>query len=195
MSSPPTQAAAPPPSTQTSDPAVFKVLNDGTVLYKTYEQAAKAAGQLKGPGRQDVLAGKLSQAKLGEKYLAKDGQIAPYTIGGLVEFQLTGLIVVMVVLTGLSMICAAVGRLIKAVERPAPEVVRDAFAPSLDVPGEGASGAHPGMTDQQLVVLLTAAASEVEGGAVRIEKFRPLTAKDWNWSAQGRSALHAHRLK
>lgn len=57
------------------------------------------------------------------------------------------------------------------------------------------SGIHPGLTDQQLVVLLTAAASETLGGAVRIDRFRPLTAKDWNWASQGRQALQSHRLK
>jgi len=57
------------------------------------------------------------------------------------------------------------------------------------------SGIHPGLSDQQLVVLLTAAAYEVLGEPVRIEKFRPLAAKDWNWAAQGRSVLQSHRLK
>jgi len=57
------------------------------------------------------------------------------------------------------------------------------------------SGIHPGLSDQQLVVLLTAAAYEVLGEPVRIETFRPLAAKDWNWAAQGRSVLQSHRLK
>ncbi|MCE1226975.1 MAG: hypothetical protein LWW87_10895 [Geobacteraceae bacterium] len=54
---------------------------------------------------------------------------------------------------------------------------------------------HPGLSDQQLVVLLTAAAAEMLGGPVRVEKFKPLTAKDLNWTAQGRSDLQSHRLK
>lgn len=57
------------------------------------------------------------------------------------------------------------------------------------------SGIHPGLSDQQLVVLLTAAATEALDGPVRVEKFRPLTAKDLNWAAQGRSDLQSHRLK
>ena len=56
-------------------------------------------------------------------------------------------------------------------------------------------GIHPGLSDQQLVVLLTAAASEILGGAVRVDRFRPLTAKSGNWSAQGRHELQSHRLK
>jgi hypothetical protein len=54
---------------------------------------------------------------------------------------------------------------------------------------------HPGLSDQQLVVLLAAAAGEMLGGQVRVDKFKPLTAKDLNWSAQGRSDLQSHRLK
>lgn len=54
---------------------------------------------------------------------------------------------------------------------------------------------HPGLSDQQLVVLLAAAAGEALGGAVRVEKLRSLTAKDLHWSAQGRSDLQSHRLK
>jgi hypothetical protein len=56
-------------------------------------------------------------------------------------------------------------------------------------------GMHPGLSDQQLVVLLTAAAYAVLGEPVRVDKFRPLTAKDLNWAAQGRSDLQSHRLK
>ncbi len=54
---------------------------------------------------------------------------------------------------------------------------------------------HPGLPDQQLVLLLTAAASEMLGGQVRVDTFKPLTAKDLNWAAQGRSDLQSHRLK
>jgi hypothetical protein len=54
---------------------------------------------------------------------------------------------------------------------------------------------HPGLSDQQLVVLLTAAACEALGEPVRIDRFRPMTAKDWNWSAQGRQQLQSHVLQ
>ena len=56
-------------------------------------------------------------------------------------------------------------------------------------------GIHPGITDQQLVVLLTAAACEVLGEPVRIDRFLPLAAKDGSWTTQGRHELHSHRLK
>jgi hypothetical protein len=56
-------------------------------------------------------------------------------------------------------------------------------------------GLHPGLSDQQLVVLLTAAAYETLGRPVRVDRFRPLNAKGWNWAAQGRHELQSHRLK
>jgi hypothetical protein len=56
-------------------------------------------------------------------------------------------------------------------------------------------GIHPGLSDQQLVALLTAAAHEALGRPVRVYKFRPLNAKDRNWATQGRQELQSHRLK
>lgn len=67
--------------------------------------------------------------------------------------------------------------------------------PLVITPTVSSKTIHPGLSDQQLVVLLAAAAAEMLGGAVRVEKFRPLTAKELNWAAQGRSDLQSHRLK
>jgi len=67
--------------------------------------------------------------------------------------------------------------------------------PSRSTQVAAADGIHPGLSDQQLVVLLTAAACEVLGKPVRVDTFRHLTAKDWNWAAQGRHDLQSHRLK
>ncbi len=190
MSSPTQQ----PATTAPQNPAIFKVLPDGTVLYKTWQDAEAARQQQKTGIQQGSTAKKLSQVKYGESYLTKDGQAVPYTLGGLVEFQFTGLIVVIVVLAGLSLICSAIGRLIKKMERTGKAVVVPVAAP-LPTPIVPQSGIHPGLTDQQLVVLLAAAASEMLGGPVRVDTFRPLTAKDLNWSAQGRSVLQSHHLK
>ena len=180
-----------PATPAVSDPAIYKVLDDGTVLYKTYQQA-EAARYKQEAGNTSQTVKKPSQVKKGEKYVTKDGQVVPYTLGHLVEFQFTGLIVVIVVLAGLSLICMAVGRLIKSLERKNkdnPPVIISS-APVLS-----SACIHPGLTDQQLVVLLTAAAYEAAGAPVRIVKIRPLTARDSNWSAKGRSDLHSHRLK
>jgi hypothetical protein len=54
---------------------------------------------------------------------------------------------------------------------------------------------QPGLSDQQLVVLLTAAAHETLGAPVRIYRVRPLTVKSGNWVAQARHDLQSHRLK
>jgi hypothetical protein len=185
-------------TTQTANnPAVFKILDDGTVLYKTSDQAEAARLQQKASQQQSgTTVKKLSQVKSGELYLAKDGKAAPYTLGSLVEFQVTGLIVVIVVLAGLSLICAAIGRLIKSLEKSVPAALPPpVMAPPAAPAAAVTSGIHPGLTDQQLVVLLTAAASAMLGGPVRVDKFRPLTAKDLNWAVQGRSDLQYHRLK
>lgn len=56
-------------------------------------------------------------------------------------------------------------------------------------------GIHPGISNQQLVVLLTAAACEALGVAVRVDRLRPVLAKNSNWAAQGRHELQSHHLK
>lgn len=194
MSATTTAVTTPTPATAAADPAIFKVLEDGTVLYKTYQQAAHAK-QLKAAAQSGNTTKKLSQAKYGENHLTKDGQVEPYTLGHLIEFQLTGLIVVLVVLVGLSLICSLIGRLITTVEKRVAGL--PAVAPAIvPTPSTAAAGGiHPGLTDQQLVVLLTAAATEAIGGPVRIGSFRAVNNRGGNWAAQGRSELQTHRLK
>lgn len=189
-----TTAVTPPRADPASDPAIFKILDDGTVLYKTYQQAANAK-QLKTARQGGDTTKKLSQVKYGETYLTKDGQVEPYTLGRLVEFQFTGLIVVLVVLVGLSLICSLIGRLIITLEKKAPAL--PAAAPAIVPPPSPATASdiHPGLTNQQLVVLLTAAATEAIGSPVRIGSFRAVNNRGGNWAAQGRSELHTHRLK
>lgn len=68
-------------------------------------------------------------------------------------------------------------------------------AVSPSTPSAATVGIHPGLSDQQLVVLLTAAAHEALGRPVRINRFRPVTAKGLNWATQGRQELQSHRLK
>lgn len=89
----------------------------------------------------------------------------------------------------MSSLLSALGRLFKKTDEPDRETTTAQTTPAAP------PGIHPGLTDQQLVALLTAAAYEVVGNPVRIKMFRPLTAKDYNWVAQGRSELQYHRLK
>jgi hypothetical protein len=174
-------------------PAVFKVLPDGTVLYRTYRDAE--AARMQGDGTQgSQVVKQQSQVRLGEQYLATNGTTADYSLGGLVEFQVTGLIVVLVVLISLSLICAAIGRLLNVLHTPETSPVTVTPAASTPAPPPAVT-IHPGLSDQQLVVLLTAAANEMLGETVRIERLRPLNGRDQNWAAQGRHALQDHRLK
>lgn len=83
-------------------------------------------------------------------------------------------------------------------ERSAPKGSGSATASQKTFPSTqpaAIGGIHPGLSDQQLVVLLTAAAYEVLGGPVRVNRFRQLTAKNGGWTAQGRRELQSHRLK
>lgn len=73
---------------------------------------------------------------------------------------------------------------------------QDNLPPRISSPKPAdACGAENNLTEQQLVVILTAAACEALGEPVRVERFRRLTAKDWSWAAQGRMDLQDHRLK
>lgn len=79
---------------------------------------------------------------------------------------------------------------------PVAKTAGDARASASITRGQPATaGLHPGLSDQELVIVLTAAAYTALGEAVRVEKFRSLSAKDWNWAAQGRRELQSHRLK
>lgn len=169
-------------------PAVFKVLPDGTVLYKTWQDAALARQQQN--VQQQPTVATQAQAKLGQQYTGRDGALVPSTLAGLMEFQATGLIVVLVVLAGLSLLCAALGRLLHRPDHPVA-----ARAPLQPV-ADSEVVIHPGLTNQQLVVLLTAAASQVLQQPVRVEYFRQAAPGDPGWAALGRSELvHSHRLR
>jgi len=59
----------------------------------------------------------------------------------------------------------------------------------------GASTIHPGMSDEQFVAIISAAAAHALGGAqVSVVKFKPLNSMDWTWAIQGRVALHTHKV-
>jgi len=83
-------------------------------------------------------------------------------------------------------------------QRPAPTGPGSAAAsPTTSPSAQSAATAviHPGLSDQQLVVLLTAAACEALGAPVRVFRVRPLATKVGNWAVQGRQELQSHRLK
>jgi hypothetical protein len=134
--------------------------------------------------------------------IGKGGFQAKATIGQMLEFQLTGLLVVFVVLGGLTLMCTLMAWLLKTVapdqyygkpKAPPPALPRREAAPAA-VPAAPAS-VHPGLSDEALVILLAAAASEEMGQAAVVVKFRPLDSMDWTWSVQGRVGIHnSHKL-
>jgi hypothetical protein len=172
----------PPATPQLSDnPAIFKALPGGTVLYEGYPQAKQGSQQLKDSKHAGDAAKNHSQVKLVDTYLGNDGQALTYNLAA---SQFTELIGVILVLLCLGLIIPAIRRRLR------PQ--HDSRTPARPAP---VSGIHPGLTDQQLVVILTAAAQEALGGPVRIRRYRPVTARDLSWSAIGRSMLQSHRLK
>lgn len=182
-----TIGAIPCPAIKTPAPPGSFSLADGTVLYPSL-QKAEAAGLLTAAGALPPAPKKFSQAGYGERYLDRSGQQANCTLTAVADFQFAGLIVVFAVMVGLSFIWSILSRLLNA---PEDAVFSDGETARSAV----ATGMHPGLTDQELVVLLTAAASEVLGASVRVDRFRPLADASSTWAAQGRMDLHSHRLK
>ena len=68
-----------------------------------------------------------------------------------------------------------------------------AHAPVAVAPAS-AQNIHPGLTNEQLAVILAVAAAEALGPNVNVVKVRPMNAADWTWAAQGRNELHSNRL-
>ena len=129
---------------------------------------------------------------------------AQATVGELIEFQFTGLLVVFVVLGGLTLMSMLIAKILQVVapnqyygtSKPAPvapakpvaaAVVAPAAAPALKT-------LHPGLSDEKLLAILAVAAQEAVGQAVSVVKFRHLESMDWTWSVQGRVGLHSHKL-
>ena len=129
---------------------------------------------------------------------AKGNFSAQATVGELIEFQFTGLLVVFVVLGGLTLMSMLIAKILQVVapnqyygtSKPAPvapAVVAPAAAPALKT-------LHPGLSDEKLLAILAVAAQEAVGQAVSVVKFRHLESMDWTWSVQGRVGLHSHKL-
>jgi len=134
------------------------------------------------------------------------------TFGQVVEFQLTGLMVVFVVLGGLTIMCYLLAWLLKTVAPdqyyckpknkvaapapkaapvpPPPAAVAQPVQPAIAAAAPVASSIHPGLSDEAFLAILAVAATEVLGQAVSVVRFRPLDSMDWTWSVQGRVGLH-----
>ena len=142
----------------------------------------------------------------------KGGFSEQATLGELVEFQFTGLLVVFVVLGSLTVLCYLIGWVLKTIApdqyygkakavKPAAPVAKvpppapkpAAATPAVVAPAP--TSIHPGLTDEQLMAILAVAATEALGQAVAVVSFRPLGSMDWTWSIQGRVQHHtSHAL-
>ena len=131
------------------------------------------------------------------------------TFGEVIEFQLTGLLVVFTVLGGLTLMCYLLAWLLKTVapdqyhckpKRSAappvkaapPNAVAAVPAAAATAPAAALATAslHPGLADEAFLAILAVAATEALGQAVAIVRFRPMDSMDWTWSVQGRVGLH-----
>ena len=135
----------------------------------------------------------------------KDGGFsAKPTVGELVEFQLTGLLVVFVVLGSITAISGLMSWLLKVLApnqyygktTPAPAAKA---APAAQVakaaPVAAAAVTSSGLSQEKLLVILTAAAHEVLGAPVSVVSFRPVGSADALWTVQGRAIHHSsHKL-
>jgi len=127
------------------------------------------------------------------------------TMGEIIEFQATGLLVVFVVLGAITAICMFMswclktflpaqyyGKSMPAAAKAAPAPApKPAAAPAVKAP----AAAPGGLSQEKILVLLTAAAHEVFGSSASVVSFRPAGTSDALWSIQGRSAHHSsHKL-
>ena len=139
----------------------------------------------------------------------KGGFSEKASLGELVEFQFTGLLVVFVVLGSLTVLSYLIGWLLKRIapdqyhgkakashtsapvaKAPAPAPVPAPKPAPAATPPAAPATIHPGLTDEQLMAILAVAATEALGQAVAVVSFRPLGSMDWTWSIQGRGQHH-----
>ena len=152
-------------------------------------------------------------AAAAEPVVGKGGFGETATFGQLAEFQLTGLMVVFVVLGSLTILSYLIAWILKTVApdqyhgKPkaahppvatkTPPAAKPAAAVAQAVPAVAAAPAtiHPGLSDEQLMAILSVAATEALGQGVAVVSFRPLGSMDWTWSIQGRVQHHtSHTL-
>lgn len=192
--------------------------HDGTVsiLYNTYAEAKEAND------RQDSLVhlggstivSKVN-ARLGSEYHTGHGdQTEIFTIGKLVEFQATGLIIVMLVIVGLSALTYLMSFIMKTLgltEKAKPStpaspvskpVVQSSLDPNAPSPHPGFTNAqlqaflsmaavaaldiHPGISNEQLAVIFAVAAAEILGEPCTVVRFKQSNSTGWTSVVQNR---------
>lgn len=158
------------------DSAVFKIYESGhkiTVLYKTNAQSREANA------RQDSVrtangenkALPIAKAKINTEYMTEQGVVQKFTLGKLVKFQATGLIIVMIVILGLMFLTYLMGfiatKFVKpaapnpgsaAAPKPAAAPAAQTLPPAHCTLDPNAPSVHPGFTNKQLQTFLSIAA-------------------------------------
>jgi len=121
------------------------------------------------------------------------------TLGELIEFQFTGLLVVFTVLGGLTLLCVLIAKILKVLapdqyygkSGSAPETPAKPVAAAVQpLAAVAAKTIHPGLSDEKFISILSVAAQEAVGQAVSVVKFRHMGSMDWTWSVQGRVGIH-----
>lgn len=148
------------------------------------------------PGAGQTAATTVAPAKKDTGFSAKP------TVGELVEFQLTGLLVVFVVLGAITAISALMSWMLKTFlpnqyhgKKTAAPVAKAAPAAPAAKSAPAAAVTSSGLSQEKLLVILTAAAHEVLGVPVSVVSFRPVAAADALWTVQGRASHHSsHKL-
>ena len=194
-----------------------------SILYHTYEQSVRARDirdSIENAGGHAVVP--IAKAKLGSEYCHGKmeggkckGETDTFTIGKLVEFQATGLIVVMSVIVGLLILCTLMSFVMKKlgfdkILAPAPKKAAPAPAapaPAVRAPAHcdwdpNAKSMHPGFTNKQLqaflgiaavaaleehpvltneqfLVIATAAATQAIGQPCRVTAYRNINSPAW----------------
>ena len=194
--------------------------HDGSVsiLYKTYADAKEANI------RQDSLANSTgsqivskAKAKLGSEYYTGTGtETETFSMGKLVEFQATGLIIVMVVIVGLCVLTYLMAFIIKKLglsEEVPKKVVTpvaplapppatsslDPSAPSahpgftngqlqafLSMAAVAALDIHPGLSNEELAIIFAIAAAEILGEPCAVVRFKSSNSSAWTSVVQNR---------
>ena len=156
------------------DSTVLEIYEGGhktSVLYKTNAQSREANARQDSirteNGSGNVLP--IAKAKLGSQYMTEQGEVQTFSFGKLVEFQATGLIIVMIVIISIMLLTYLMGYVVnkfvvpittkKSAAPTAPAAPAQAsVAPAQCSLDPHAPSVHPGFTNKQLQAFLSIAA-------------------------------------
>jgi hypothetical protein len=128
----------------------------------------------------------------------KGGFSAKPTVGEIVEFQVTGLLVVFVVLGAITALSILMSWLLKVLVpsqyygKTKPAAAAAPAPAAKAAPAAAPAATASGLSHDKLLVILAAAAQEVLGKSVAVVSY---SVADSSWAMQGRVAHHhSHKL-